>query len=373
MTTTSQHVPRSADPAEPSLPLSVLERGGHPAGTTAEQAVRDVVDTARTADAHGYRRFWVAEHHAVRTSASSTPAVLIAHIAARTERIRVGSGGVMLPNHPPYTVAEQFATLGTLHPGRIDLGVGRPSDGSTEAHRLLEEALRRAPRAGTGFPAQIDELLGVLFGRGPDRNRFHSLPLTPRPATAPEVHVLGAGTTSARLAAERGLPFVYGHHLSRAICRPEAPEGYRAAFRPDLDHPGQDGTRPHLSVSVHVVCAETDELAESLALRSAAYMAAHSGNAASSGPLSPARAEHLARRVLDEYQVVYGAPAKVAAELEALAARFAADELMVAPFEATGKARARTLRLAARARVAPPARVTQPARVASPAHRAAKR
>ncbi|MFE7076692.1 MsnO8 family LLM class oxidoreductase [Streptomyces sp. NPDC057620] len=361
MTTTSPRVPRSADPDEstdpagPSLPLSALERGGHAAGTTAEQAVRDVVDTARTAEAHGYRRFWVAEHHAVRTGVSSSPAVLIAHIAARTERIRVGSGGVMLPNHPPYTVAEQFATLQTLHPGRVDLGIGRPSGGSTEAHRLLEAALRRAPGAGTGFPAQIDELLGVLFGRGPDRNRYHSLPLTPRPATPPEVHVLGAGTTSARLAGERGLPFVYGHHLSRAVCRPEAVEGYRSAFRPDPDHPGQDGTRPHLAVSVHVVCAETDELAESLALRTAAHVAARSGDAAPLGPSSPAREEHLARRTLDEYQVVHGAPAKVAAELAALAARFAADELMIAPFELTGQARARTLRLTARVRVAPPA------------------
>ncbi|MGW6012214.1 MsnO8 family LLM class oxidoreductase [Streptomyces sp. NPDC055210] len=358
MTTTSQHAPRSADPVEPSLPLSVLERGGHPAGTSAEQAVRDMVDTARTADAHGYRRFWVAEHHAVRTSASSAPAVLIAHIAARTERIRVGSGGVMLPNHPPYAVAEQFATLQTLHPGRIDLGIGRPSVGSTEGHRLLEAALRRAPGAGTGFPAQIDELLGVLFGRGPDRDRFHSLPLTPRPATPPEVHVLGAGTTSARLAGERGLPFVYGHHLSRSVCRPEAVEGYRAAFRPDPDHPGQDGSRPHLAVSVHVVCAETDELAESLALRTAVHMAAHSGNAAFPGPLSPAREEHLARRILDEYQVVHGAPAKVGAELEALADLFAADELMIAPFEVGGKARARTLRHTARTRVTSPARRT---------------
>jgi luciferase family oxidoreductase group 1 len=356
MTTTSRHAPRSADPAEPSLPLSVLERGGHPAGTSAEQAVRDMVDTARTADAHGYRRFWVAEHHAVRTSASSSPAVLIAHIAARTERIRVGSGGVMLPNHPPYTVAEQFATLQTLHPGRIDLGIGRPSGGSTEAHRLLEAALRRAPGAGTAFPAQIDELLGVLFRRGPDRNRFHSLPLTPRSATPPEVHVLGAGTTSARLAGERGLPFVYGHHLSRSVCRPEAVEGYRAAFRPDPDHPGQDGSRPHLAVSVHVVCAETDELAESLALRTAVHLAVHSGNTTSLGPLSPAREEHLARRILDEYQVVHGAPAKVAAELEALAALFTADELMIAPFEVSGEARARTLRHTARARVTSPAR-----------------
>ncbi|MFD9433609.1 MsnO8 family LLM class oxidoreductase [Streptomyces sp. NPDC060002] len=332
--------------------FSVLERGGHLGGTTAEQAVQDVVDVARTAEAHGYHRVWVAEHHAAGKSASSVPAVLIAHIAALTERIRVGSGGVMLPNHPPFTVAEQFATLEALHPGRIDLGVGRSSGGSTQGHRLLEAALRRAPDASARFPEQVDELLGFLHHRGPERHRFHALPLTPHTAGVPEVHVLGAGENSARLAAERGLPFAYGHHLSRTVRRPSAVARYRSEFRA-----GPDGTRPRLLVSVQVVCAETDELAESLALRTAAYVVAHS-DLAPDGPLSSAREESLAREALEEYAVVHGAPARVAAELESLVAEFGADELMIAPFELTGAARCRTLRLTAAARRVRPAERT---------------
>jgi luciferase family oxidoreductase group 1 len=345
MTTIPQTAPQPVDLPAPPLPLSVLERGGHPAETSGEQALQDVVETARTADAYGYRRVWIAEHHAAQKSASSFPAVLIAHIAARTERIRVGSGGVMLPNHPPFTVAEQFATLQALHPGRIDLGVGRSSGGTTAAHRLLEAALRRDPRAVTEFPAQVDELLGFLYDRGPDRNRFHALPLTPRTATPPEVYVLGAGEGSARLAAERGLPFVFGHHLSRSTCRPEAVARYRSAF-----DPGQDGAQPYVIVSVQVVCAETDERAESLALRTAAYLVTQSGDTPLAAPLSPAREEYLARRALEEYQVVHGAPPKVAAELERLAAELGADELMIVPYELTGAARCRTLRLTASVR-----------------------
>ncbi|MEU3985179.1 MsnO8 family LLM class oxidoreductase [Streptomyces sp. NPDC026672] len=352
MTTTS-HAAAAPPPdlPAPPLPYSVLERGGHPAHTSGEQALRDVVETARTADAHGYHRVWIAEHHAARKSASSAPAVLIAHIAATTERIRVGSGGVMLPNHPPLTVAEQFATLQALHPGRIDLGVGRSSGGTTEAHRLLEAALRRDPRAAAEFPAQIDELLGFLHNRGPGHHRFHALPLTPRAATPPEVHVLGASENSARTAAERGLPFAYGHHLSRTICRPVAVERYRAAFAPGDGH-----ARPYLVVSVHVVCAETDDLAESLALEAAAYVVRHSDDLTPDTPLSPAREEYLARRALEEFQVVHGAPETVRARLDTLAIEFGADELMIVPFELTGPARGRTLRLTARARLDRPAR-----------------
>jgi luciferase family oxidoreductase group 1 len=349
MTTTSRHAPRSADPAEPSLPLSVLERGGHPAGTSAEQAVRDMVDTARTADAHGYRRFWVAEHHAVRTSASSSPAVLIAHIAARTERIRVGSGGVMLPNHPPLTVAEQFATLQAMYPGRIDLGLGRSVAGPVRPDGLMEAALRRDPLGAAEFPERIDELLGFLLDRGPERHRFHALPLTPRPSSPPEVHVLGAGEGSARIAAERGLPFAYGHHLGRSKCRPAATAHYRSAFRA-----ARAGGRPYLVVSVNVVCAETDEEAERLALDTSARLGGPYREAAADTTLSPAQALQVARRTLAENQVVLGAPAKVNAELDALARRSGADELMLVPYELTGAARCRTLRLAAAPRHTPP-------------------
>jgi luciferase family oxidoreductase group 1 len=328
------------------VPVSVLERGSHFPDAGDEQALRDVVRIARTADAYGYHRIWVAEHHSARRSACSFPAVLVAHLATQTSRIRVGSGGVMLTNHAPYTVAEQFATLQALHPGRIDLGIGRASGGSTAAHRRLEAALRRDPRAGAEFPAQVDELLGFLHHEGPEGHRFHALPLTPHTATPPEVYVLGAGEGSARVAAERGLPFAYGHHLSRTICRPEAAARYRSSFAP-----GPSGAQPHLIVSVNVVCAATDAEAEQLALDTARWMVRNPEGLAPADGLSPARELYLAREVMAEYQVVHGAPETVAVALERLRADLEADEIMLVPIEYDGAARSRTLRLAAGAGV----------------------
>jgi len=336
----------AADGARPSalpFPISVLDLGGRLHDTTGERAVLDMVDAATTADACGYHRFWVAEHHASAKTASSFPAVLIAHLATRTARIRVGSGGVMLPNHPPLTVAEQFATLQALHPGRIDLGLGRSTGGTTvETQRLLAAALRRDPRAISEFPSQVDELLGFLHHRGPERHRFHALRLAPDTATPPQVHLLGASEGSARIAAERGLPFAHGYHLGRAKCRPEAVARYRSGFEP-----GPDGARPHVTVSVNVVCAKTDAEAESLALQTAAYRIGYPDDSAPPAQLSPARAEYLARKALTELQVVHGAPARVAAGLRAVADELGADEVMLVPYELTGAARCRTLRLAA--------------------------
>jgi luciferase family oxidoreductase group 1 len=344
MTTVEATVPDTRDASTPPFPISVLELGARLWETGAEQALQDVVETARTADLYGYHRIWVAEHHSSRKTASGFPSVLIAHIATQTEQIRVGSGGVMLPNHPPFTVAEQFATLQALHPGRIDLGVGRSAGGTKTTNGLLEAALRRDPRGGVEFPAQIDELLGFLRRRGPAQNRFHALPLTPKTATPPEVFVLGGSENSARIAAERGLPFAYGYHQGSSKCRPEAVERYRATFEP-----GPDAGAPYVIVAVNVVCADTDEEAEKLALHTSAYLAGHSEDAPLEAPLSPIREEYLARRALEENQVVHGAPSKVAAGLHDLAAELGADEIMAVPYELTGAARCRTLRLAASA------------------------
>ena len=337
----------AAGAPRPAVPVSVLDRGGHDPAASGEQAVRELTETARVAERAGYHRFWVAEHHGSTGSASSVPAVLAAHLAAHTRHIRVGAGGVMLPNHAPYSVAEQFATLQALHPGRIDLGVGRPAPAAGPRQRLLAEALRRSPAAISEFPALIDELLGFLHHRGPDGNRFHDLPLTPHTATPPQVHVLGAGENSARIAAERGLPLAYGHHLSRRVCRPQATARYRSAFSP-----GPGGARPHLIVAVNVVCRQDDEQAEHRALRIAAERLDPAERPGGGGPLT-ARTEHLARQLLEEFQVVCGAPATLAARLDALAAALDADELMLAPFDLTAPERARTLALAATALATP--------------------
>lgn len=327
-------------------PVSVLEIGRHLPETDDVRAIHDMVEVAKTADALGYHRLWVAEHHAARRSACSFPAVLIAQIAAQTRQIRVGSGGVMLPNHAPITVAEQFATLQALHPGRIDLGLGRNPGGTGVTGALLEAALGREPGASNRFPEQIDDLLGFLHHRGPDRNRFHGLPLTPR-TDAPQVIVLGGGESSARIAADRGLIYAYGHHLGSTKCRPESVDRYRSAFQP-----GQGPAEPHVIVSVNVICGETDEAAESAALDTALWMVRFPDGMARETPLSPAREQYLARGVLEDFKVVHGAPHAVAAELEGIGTKLGADEIMIVPFELAGAARCHTLRLVAGAMLA---------------------
>jgi luciferase family oxidoreductase group 1 len=326
-------------PGGASVPLSVLDVASVGPGRTPAQAVLDVVEVAKTADEHGYRRFWVAEHHASRRTAGSAPVVFIAHIAAVTRRIRVGSGGVMLPNHAPLVVAEQFAVLEALHPGRIDLGLGR-SSGAKNGNGLLDAALRRDAKGMSDFPELVDELLGFQRPSWQPEHAFRALELSPRVDSVPEVHILGASENGARLAAERSLPFVYGHHLGRSKVRPAALDRYRSGFVP-----GPYGDRPHVIVSVGVVCAATDEQAERLALDVAARPIRDNAP----GPLTEVRERYLARQALDEAGVIHGAPATVLAGIDRLAAALGADEIMLVPYEESGVARSRTLRLTARA------------------------
>ncbi|MEW1646662.1 MsnO8 family LLM class oxidoreductase [Streptomyces sp. NPDC091219] len=331
------------DDTGPAVRLSVLDVGATDGRVPPARAVQEIAELAQVAEECGFHRFWVAEHHGSPDLVSSAPPVLMAHIAARTRRIRVGSGGVMLPNHAPYVVAEQFATLGALHPGRIDLGLGRSSNtAGTPAYRAaLESALRRDARAMVEFPALIDELTEFLDpsdapSRLPDNP---ALRLSPRVEAPAEVHVLGAGEGSARTAAERSLPFVYGHHLGRSKCRPAAVERYRAAFVP-----GPHDARPHLIASLNVLCAGSDDEAERLALHAARVsVRQRTGSAAQASPPS-AREDFLARRFLEDQQVVYGGRDTVAEAVGHLADALGADEIMVVPVDPTGAERRRTLR-----------------------------
>ncbi|CAM3514197.1 MsnO8 family LLM class oxidoreductase [Kibdelosporangium persicum] len=318
------------------LDLSVLDLAVIGQDSSPEQALRDVVQVARTAERHGYHRFWVAEHHAAAATAGSSPAVLLAYIAACTKTLRVGSGGVMLPNHAPLVVAEQFAVLQGLHDGRVDLGVGRSSGGNTTSN-VLHDALYRHPRAMAEFSDLVDELLGFLHDSWPAGHRFESLRMSPRISTPPGVFVLGAGENSARLAAERGLPFVYGHHLGRSKARPAAVDRYRATFT---------GERPYVIASVNVVCAETDEEAE----RAAIAVAQWDVRRREGDDLIESRLRYLVDQVLDEGQVVRGAPTTVLNEIHNLATTMDVDEIMLVPIEHTGTARSRTLRLIAESR-----------------------
>lgn len=233
------------------VPVSVLDTAPIVQGSTARAALDNTVDLACLAEELGFHRYWVPEHHGMRGVAAAATAVLVARIAGATRRIRVGAGGVLLPNHAPIIVAEQFGTLEALYPGRIDLGVGRASGGSPRAAELVRSERERAAKS---FPEQLDELLGY-FGRQED----DAVRAVPAVGNRPPVWILGSSEVSGRLAGSLGLAYAFAHHLN--------PEGavaamgaYRASFRPSPACPS-----PTTLVSACVIAAETDERAEWLA------------------------------------------------------------------------------------------------------------
>jgi luciferase family oxidoreductase group 1 len=245
------------DAARPAVPLSVLDLAVVADGSDVGRALRESIDLARAAEGLGFRRFWVAEHHNMPGIASSATAVLIGAIAEATDSIRVGSGGIMLPNHAPLVVAEQFGTLEALHPRRIDLGLGR-APGTDQVTAL---ALRRTAEAlgADDFPQQLGELLAFFDGGFPDGHPFRAITAVPGYGQMPELWLLGSSGFSAQLAGLLGLPFSFAHHFSADNTLP-ALALYRSNFRPSATLPA-----PHAMVAVSVLCAETDERAEWLA------------------------------------------------------------------------------------------------------------
>jgi luciferase family oxidoreductase group 1 len=305
------------------VPLSVLDLSPVAAGTTAGQALRQTTELARRTEELGYRRFWVAEHHNMPAIASSAPAVLIAHLAAATSTIRVGSGGVMLPNHPPLVVAEQFGTLEALHPGRIDLGIGR----APGTDQLTALALRRTMEglSAENFPAELLDLIR-LFGGGDAPARITA---TPGLGDMPAIWLLGSSGFSAQLAGLLGLPFSFAHHFSAANTVP-ALALYRENFRPSawLE-------RPYAMVAVNVICADTDEHAEWLAgpaalsflrLRTGRPQPLASPEEAAAYPYAPGERDLAWGRFASQ---ALGSPDTVRAQLAGLLERTGADELML--------------------------------------------
>jgi luciferase family oxidoreductase group 1 len=236
-----------------TFPLSVLDLAPVGSGGSASESVRRTVDLARLADRLGYVRYWFAEHHALAAVASSAPEVLIAHVAAATQRIRVGSGGVMLPNHAPLRVAEAFRTLCALHPDRIDLGIGRAPGSDPAASRAL-----RATH-GEQFSGLMSELMTFLRGQFSAGHPFHTVSAMPPDASPPPIWILGSSGASAQSAGAAGMGYSFASHFSHEPPRP-AFEAYRAGFRPSAQFP-----RPHAILGISFVCADTDERAEYLA------------------------------------------------------------------------------------------------------------
>jgi luciferase family oxidoreductase group 1 len=244
------------------LPLSVLDLASVYSGMTHAQALAQTIETARRAEELGYRRFWVAEHHGMPAVASSAPAVLIAAIAAATSRIRVGSGGVMLPNHSSLVIAEQFGTLVALHGDRVDLGLGR----APGTDQVTASILRRNITHETvdDFPQQVVELLALFGTIPPLENGLGSvIAATPGLGDAPEMWLLGSSGFSAQLAGMLGLPFAFAHHFAGGENTPIAFEMYRTSFEPSAVL-----TEPHSMVAVATIIGDSAEDAARLGLPS---------------------------------------------------------------------------------------------------------
>jgi luciferase family oxidoreductase group 1 len=228
--------------------LSVLDLAPVVEGSTAAEALRHTLDLARHAEAWGYRRYWLAEHHNMDGVACSATAVLIGHVAGGTQSIRVGSGGVMLPNHAPLVIAEQFGTLATLYPGRIDLGLGRAPGTDQMTARALRQHLVRDEDA---FPQDVVELQAYLADAKPGQ----AVRAIPGMGTHVPIWLLGSSLYSAQLAAYLGLPFAFASHFAPDMLL-QALSIYRSSYRPSADWP-----KPHAMVGINVVAADTDEQA----------------------------------------------------------------------------------------------------------------
>ncbi|MFJ6749794.1 MULTISPECIES: LLM class flavin-dependent oxidoreductase [unclassified Streptomyces] len=339
------------------VPLSVLDLVTVGAGNTAAGAVRTAVDIARTAERRGFHRYWVAEHHSMPGVASSSPAVLLAHLAAHTERIRLGSGGVMLPNHAPLVIAEQFGTLEAMAPGRVDLGLGRApgTDGATAA------ALRRTERLHEGadeFPQQLAELTRFLDDTFPDGHPYAKIHAVPGPVQAtspggvqsahrPPLWLLGSSGFSAQLAGSLGLPFAFAHHFSAANTVP-ALDLYRASFRPS-----EVLSEPYALIGVAALATEDEQEARRQVLTGALSMirlrTGRPGLVPSPEEAEAYRFSEMERDFVDSWlgNVIHGTPDTVRQGLDELAKRTGADELMITANAHGGPARLRSYELIA--------------------------
>jgi len=328
--------------------LSVLDQSPIPEGSTPAQALHRTLDLAELADALGYRRYWVAEHHATPALACAAPEVLIGAIAARTRRIRVGSGGVMLPHYSPLKVAETFSSLSGLHPERIDLGLGRAPGTDPMTMLALQRDRRHAPP--DDFIEQLVELLGLLEDRLPPNHPFarHARTLPGLPER-PEPWLLGSSPQSALWAAQLGLPYSFADFIN--------PEG--AAIAADYRGRFVDSERlgaPRVSVGVIAICADSDEEAERLAASSRMMLSLlRQGRLIEIPPVEKAL-RYLETRTPggSDRRAVIGSPDTVRAGLEEVAAEYGAEELLVLTITHDHAARRRSYELIAEAFAAQP-------------------
>ena len=304
------------------IPLSVLDLIPVREGSTTAQAIADTARLAQAAEAAGYARFWVAEHHGMPGLAGGATSVVLAHIGHATRTIRIGAGGIMLPNHNPYVIAEQFGTLDALFPGRVDLGLGRAPGADGRIAQALRKDLMRAAET---FPNDVVELQARFAGDPP-------LPIPAGPALGAEVEmwILGSSLYGAQLAAHLGLPYAFASHFAPAQLD-QALDVYRRLFQPSAHL-----AKPHVMTAMSVIAADSDEEAAFLASSmEQSFTAFRTGG---SGYLKPPLAGYRetmppqAVAMMENMRAVsaIGSPATVRAAIERFVARTATDELLIA-------------------------------------------
>jgi luciferase family oxidoreductase group 1 len=325
------------------LPLSVLDLSPVGAGVAPSQAVRESIELAVLADRLGYTRYWFAEHHNMASIATSAPEVLIAHAAAKTERIRIGAGGIMIPNHNPLHVVEVFRTLEALHPGRIDLGLGR----APGTDPVTAAALRRSDAP------EVNDLLGELLafedGQFPLHHPFAKIVPMPSDVGAATIWMLGSTLAGATIGARLGVPYAFAGHFAMQNAR-EAIARYRERFTPS-----RRLAAPYAMCAVTVICGADDEDARRLAAPvRVAIVSSRTGKRAPVPSVEDALARQLTpqeQAIADEFLAgaVIGGPDHVRDRLPALAEEIDADELMVSSLVPGLEARRRSLELIAAA------------------------
>ncbi len=302
-----------------SLSLSVLDQSPVPEGTTPGDALRNTIDLARRCETMGYHRYWVAEHHGMTGLAGSSPEVLIGSIAGVTRRLRVGSGGVMLTHYAPLKVAESFCVLASLHPGRIDLGVGRAPGSDHLTAAALARGGARTPLEY--YPNQLEELVHLLDDTLPANSPIQGVRATPRPERPPEVWLLASSSDSAAYAAHFGLPLAWADFIAQVDGAPIV-DAYRRQFQPSDRCP-----EPRVLLCASAVVADTDDEAKALVAAVQAWRAsglrgpipaAPEGSTSRPVPIQPGRRS-----------VAHGSPTRVADRLRQLVDGFGAEELMV--------------------------------------------
>ncbi|MDP2449856.1 MAG: LLM class flavin-dependent oxidoreductase [Polaromonas sp.] len=322
------------------IPFSVLDLSPIVEGGDAAQSLRNTLDLAQHAERWGFQRYWLAEHHGMAGIASAATAVVMAHVAGGTSRIRVGAGGIMLPNHSPLVIAEQFGTLESLFPGRIDLGLGRAPGSDQATARALRRDLNADPNE---FPQDVVELMHY-FAPVSEGQRVRAVPGA---GLKVPIWILGSSLFGAQLAAQLGLPFAFASHFAPAQMM-QAIEVYRSRFRPS-----EQLARPYVMLGFNVFAADSDEQAQLLSSSmQQAFVNLRSGRPSRLQPPVAGYEERLTppeRAILEQTLScsAIGAPTTVRHALEAFVARTGADELMITSQIFDHKARLRSYEITA--------------------------